>query len=393
MQDQEPWTTGRLRTWIKTHLEERGVESPAVCADMLLSAAIGAERLRLYMEPDRLASDEERATLRAWVKRASNHEPVQYLVGEAWFHQARIEVDSSTMIPRPATETLVEVGHQRLPTTSGSVRILDLCTGTGCVSIALLNLINRPYRAAARMHEAEAAARADLGRLSTALSSGGGPAAGGKAILEIEDEFEGEDEDQVEDQAEDQDEDQVEDQVEIQDSGAEDREDAAIQEALPAEINTEKFVQASVVATELVEAAAGLAQRNVARHLYADRIDVRIGSLYEPLTAEESSSFDLIVSNPPYISDAEFDLCPPNVRDHEPATALRGGKDGLEVIREVIDGAPAWLVPGGILAIEMQYDQASAVQSLFAAAGFEAIQLHQDVDELDRVVSGRHPGA
>ena len=80
--------------------------------------------------------------------------------------------------------------------------------------IALLNLIDRPHRAAARMHEAEAAARADLGRLSTALSSGGGPAAGGKAILEMEDEFEGEDEDQVEDR-------QDEDQVEIQDSGAE----------------------------------------------------------------------------------------------------------------------------------------------------------------------------
>lgn len=374
------------------------MDSPAVCADMLLAAAIGAERLRLYMEPERLASDEERATLRGWVTRASNHEPVQYLVGEAWFHQARIEVNSSTMIPRPATETLVEVGHQRLPTTSGSVRILDLCTGTGCVSIALLNLINRPYRAAARMHEAEAAARADLGRLSSALSAGGGPAAGGKVILEIEDEFEdefeGEDEDQVEDQVENQVEDQVENAiVEIQDSGADDREDAAIQEAQPTELNTENFVQASVVATELVEAAAGLAQRNVARHLHADRIDVRIGSLYEPLTAEEASSFDLIVSNPPYISDAEFDLCPSNVRDHEPATALRGGKDGLDIIRKVIDEAPAWLVPGGVLAIEMQYDQASAVQTLFAAAGFEEIRLHQDIDALDRVVSGRLPGA
>ena len=81
--------------------------------------------------------------------------------------------------------------------------------------------------------------------------------------------------------------------------------------------------------------------------------------------------------------------CPPNVREHEPATALRGGKDGLDVIRRVVEDAPEWLVPGGVLAIEMQYDQASAVQGLFAAAGFEEIEVHQDVDELDRVVSGR----
>ncbi len=356
-----------------------------VCADMLLSAAIGAERLRLYMEPDRLASDDERATLRAWVKRASNHEPVQYLVGEAWFHQARIEVDSSTMIPRPATETLVEVGHQRLAERSGGVRILDLCTGTGCVSIALLHLLDRPRRAAARVQEAEQAARADLARLSTAMGAGAGPGAGREERSLADQDASDETSDETGHDAE-------ATTTEGRPSDAADGSPAAFRERASI-VKPEKFVQASIVATELVEAAAALARRNVARHLRADSIDVRHGSLYEPLAGEQPSTVDLIVSNPPYISDAEFDLCPPNVRDHEPATALRGGKDGLEVIREVIDGAPAWLVPGGILAIEMQYDQASAVQSLFAAAGFEEIQLHQDVDQLDRVVSGRHPGA
>lgn len=361
------------------------MDSPAVCADMLLSAAIGAERLRLYMEPDRLASEEERATLRSWVKRAAAHEPVQYLVGEAWFHQARIEVDSSTMIPRPATETLVEVGHRRLTAASGSARILDLCTGTGCVSIALLNLIDRPHRAAARMQQAEAAAQADLVRLSSALDVGGGPANGGNgghAGPEEDEDLDLELEPEIEPSIADR-----------QDSDTDDGVRPGTGEPPSARIKTGSFMQASVVATELVGAAAELARRNVARNLQADRVDVRLGSLYEPMTPEERSTFDLIISNPPYISDAEFDLCPANVRDYEPATALRGGKDGLEVIRKVIDGAPAWLVPGGVLAIEMQYDQASAVRSLFAAAGFEEIQLQQDVDALDRVVSGRLPGA
>ena len=359
-----------------SHLGERGVDSPAVCADMLLSAAIGAERLRLYMEPDRLASDEERATLRDWVKRAATHEPVQFLVGEAWFHQIRIEVDASTMIPRPATETLVEVGHRRLAETTDSARILDLCTGTACVSIALLNLIDRPQRAAARMQEAEQAARADLVRLSSTLGAGeetgsseGEP--GGAIGIEP-------------DPAIDPAIDSAIDSAISKGSSSPGETRAPVASGQPGSIRT-----ASVVATELVNDAVELARRNAARHLHADRIDVRQGSLYDPVTPEERSSFDLIISNPPYISDAEFERCPPNVREHEPATALRGGKDGLDVIRRVVEDAPEWLVPGGVLAIEMQYDQASAVQGLFAAAGFEEIEVHQDVDELDRVVSGR----
>lgn len=356
-----------------THLEERGVDSPAVCADMLLSAAIGAERLRLYMEPDRLASDEERATLRDWVKRAATHEPVQFLVGEAWFHQIRIEVDSSTMIPRPATETLVEVGHRRLDASTDSARILDLCTGTGCVSIALLNLIDRPQRAAARMQEAEQAARAELVRLSSALGAAGGT--GGN---------EGEPDGAV----------GMEHDPAIDESIANEPSSNAEEGEPVAAGESGSFLHASVVATELVNEAVELARRNAARHLHADRIDVRQGSLYDPVTPEERSSFDLIISNPPYISDVEFERCPPNVRDHEPATALRGGKDGLDVIRRVIEEAPVWLAPGGVLAIEMQYDQASAVRSLFGAAGFGDIEVHQDVDELDRVVSGRlHDGS
>ncbi|MEE2895514.1 MAG: hypothetical protein VX726_07185 [Planctomycetota bacterium] len=101
MSEDGPWTTRRLLQWIRTHLESRRIDSPRVCAELMVAAAIGSERLRLYMEPDRHASDEERDLLRDWVRRASRHEPVQYLVGEAWFHGLRFEVDSSTLIPRP----------------------------------------------------------------------------------------------------------------------------------------------------------------------------------------------------------------------------------------------------------------------------------------------------
>lgn len=334
----ESWTTRRLLAWIRGHLAERGVDSPRICAEMLVAAAIDAERLRLYMEPDRQATESERRVLRDWVKRAGEHEPVQYLVGEAWFHGLRFEVDASTLIPRPSSETLVEVAAERLRHVPHPARILEPCTGTGCVGVALLRLLDRPHRAASRLREADEAIRADVARLVAA--TGG----------------------ELDDDSPDGD---------------------------PAEITVLPGELATLVATELVPAAAGLAGRNIAAHGLGDRAEVRVGSLYEPLADRDAGTFDLIVANPPYVSDVEFDACPRNVRDHEPATALRGGADGLDVIRPLLAGARRWLRPGGAIAIEIQYDQADAVRRLLDDAGFGDVQVRRDFENHDRVVSGR----
>lgn len=341
--ESETWTTRRLLRWIQAHLESRDIDAPRVSAEMLVAAAIGAERLRLYMEPERVASDEERETLRDWIRRAGNHEPIQYLVGEAWFHGLRIEVDPSTLIPRPSSETLVEVGSGLVGALGRPPRILDLCTGTGCVGIALLRLLDRPHRAAARMREADAAIRADLERLVEAVGH------------------------------------------------REDAEAPAV-EADSSAINVFTGELANLVATEIVPRAATLAQRNLERHQLGDRAEVRVGSLYEPLAVEEQESFDLIVANPPYVSDAEYAACPRNVREFEPATALRGGGDGLDLIRPIAEDASRWLRPGGAIAIEMQYDQGEAVKAILESAGLERIELSKDADGHDRVVSGRRPG-
>ena len=317
------------------------MDSPRVCAEMLVSAAIGAERLRLYMEPDRPASEAERTLLRDWVRRASMHEPVQYLVGEAWFQGLRFEVDASTLIPRPATETLVEVAADRLGRLERPPRILEPCTGTGCVAVALLRLLDRPHRAASRLREADEAVRADVARLVAA--AGGDPAAVG---------------------------------------GESDDADRAEIAVLPGE-------RATVLATELVPAAAGLAGRNIAAHGLGDRAEVRVGSLYEPLHERDKASFDLIVSNPPYVSDAEYAACPPNVKDHEPATALRGGPDGLDVVRPLVAEATQWLRPGGAIALEVQYDQAATVARLLEDSGFGDVRIRRDFEDHERVVSGK----
>ena len=339
MTEDSPWTTRRLLQWIRTHLESRKIDSPRICAEMLVSSAIGSERLRLYMEPDRIATEEERETLREWVRRASADEPVQYLVGEAWFQGHRFEVNSSTLIPRPSTETLVEVSSERLLGCEHSPVIFEPCTGTGCAGLSLLRLLDRPHRAAARMREADQAILADVARLAAAVGE------------------------------------------KVDQDGAEGGGSEPILGILPGE-------SARVIASDLVPAAVALAQRNASSLGLSDRFETRIGSLYESLKPSEEGMFDLILSNPPYVSDAEYERCPPNVRLHEPATALRGGVDGLDLVRPLISEASRWLRSGGFFVIEVQFDQASKVSSLMEAAGFANCSIHRDSDDHERVVSG-----
>lgn len=292
------------------------------------------------MEPDRVATDAEREKLRDWVRRASLHEPVQYLVGEAWFRGHRFEVDSSTLIPRPSSETLVEVAAERLAGLGHPASIFETCTGTGCIGLSLLRELDRPHRAAARMREADAAIRADAKRLAASV---------------------GED---------------------LTETSTPEADDTPLVRQLPGET-------ARVVAADLVPAAVSLAVRNAESMGLAGRFDARAGSLFEPLHPSEAGSFDLVVANPPYVSDVEFERCPPNVKDHEPSIALRGGVDGLDVVRPLVADSPAWLRPGGVLAIEMQFDQSDPVVELFKNAGFVGVEIRRDVEDHERVVVGR----
>jgi release factor glutamine methyltransferase len=100
--------------------------------------------------------------------------------------------------------------------------------------------------------------------------------------------------------------------------------------------------------------------------------------------------FDLILSNPPYISSEIVETLAPEVKDFDPRLALDGGPDGLGPYRIIAAEAGAWLRPGGKVLVEIGYDQGAAVSNLFAAAGFSRITVEKDLAGLDRVVSAHH---
>ena len=110
-----------------------------------------------------------------------------------------------------------------------------------------------------------------------------------------------------------------------------------------------RFPQARVDAVDLSPDAFEVAARNVQRHGVGARLQLHLGDTFEPLG---DAVYDLIVSNPPYVSDAEMDTLPREYR-HEPDMALRAGHDGLDVVRRILRDADAHLAPGGILVVEV----------------------------------------
>ncbi len=268
----EVWTTRRLLNWMTNHFQSKGIDSPRVVAEMLLAHVFQCERLRLYMEVDRPAEPAELAALRELVARAARHEPVQYLVGHAWFFSRQFAVNRSTLIPRPCTETLVEHVLQWHRVNPGHAQplVADIGTGTGCIGISI----------AAQIPDTR------------------------------------------------------------------------------------------LVMTDLVPEALELAKANAQRHKVIERMEFRQGQGLQPLReGPPGQRYDVICSNPPYIPDHEWDDVPAHVKDYEPPSALRGGVDGLDVIRPLIAEAGQLLKPGGLLAIEIADCQRDDVLNLANATG------------------------
>jgi len=143
---------------------------------------------------------------------------------------------------------------------------------------------------------------------------------------------------------------------------------------------------ARVVATDVSAEALAVAAANAAATGLAERVELRQGELWEAVG--DRDRFDVVVSNPPYVALTEAAALPPDVRDWEPGSALFGGDDGLAVIRAIVGGAAARLVPGGLLALEIGETQSSAVRALIEAEGgaWGAARVIRDLAARDRVV-------
>lgn len=141
-----------------------------------------------------------------------------------------------------------------------------------------------------------------------------------------------------------------------------------------------------LTATDLSPAALAVAQENAA-HNGLSQIDFRSGRWLEPLAGER---YALIASNPPYVAEGDPHLA---ALTHEPISALTSGADGLSALREIIEQAPAHLLPGGWLLLEHGWDQGAAMRTLLLEHGYQCIETRRDLAGHERISGGclAHP--
>lgn len=221
-------------------------------------------------------------SLEALIERRLAGEPLQYIEGSAQFGPLELKVDERVLIPRPETENLFELACRmvRVPEV-----ILDLCTGSGALALALKN----------------------------------------------------------------------------------------------------RFPSAAVFATDISPEAIAVASENMSRTGLS--VYLADGDVFEPLPAALLGEVDLIVANPPYVAESEFDALPQDVR-REPRVALVSGRTGLEIIEKIGASAVDWLRPGGVVICEIGETQGVAASSSFNGL---AMVVRQDLTGRDRYVVGVKP--
>lgn len=130
------WTVERILTWTTDYLLKQGVESARLEAELLCAHARQCQRIRLYTDFDVPLTDAERKRMREYVRRRAAREPLAYITGVREFYGRNFQVSAGILIPRPETETLVDLSLERLPA-DGPCRVLEVGFGSGCIAITL----------------------------------------------------------------------------------------------------------------------------------------------------------------------------------------------------------------------------------------------------------------
>lgn len=147
----------------------------------------------------------------------------------------------------------------------------------------------------------------------------------------------------------------------------------------------------TIMAVDLSPEALKVAKKNKASHQVEDRVLLRQGDLLAPVRewTEGGKLLDVIVSNPPYITEEEMTQLDESVAGYEPHSALAGGREGLDFYRRLTEEAPALLRTGGLLAFEIGHEQGGVVAALMKHQGLHQVQVLKDLAGYDRVVLGR----
>ena len=308
-----------------------GLEDAALDARLLLEHFCGIDTNRLLAEPGMPVSDDLRSAFLKGIKRRAAREPLAYIVGEQSFMGLPFIVSEDVLIPEQDTENLVE---EALRLIDDGSRILDLCTGSGCILLSLLHYTNGCIGVGTDLSEKA---------LEIARRNASAHGLSDQTVWLQGDLFDALD--PLNKKNKD-DKDNKRENYKIEDNKREESRDDQAEKSTESEKSESGFP----------------------------------GMSY-------TSGYDMIISNPPYIPTSVIDTLQPEVRCAQPRMALDGGGDGLDFYRRIISEAPAHLVVGGRLLLEIGYDQAEAVSDLLREAGYYGIEILKDYGGNDRIAT------
>lgn len=395
----EAWTIKRCLDWTQGYLGEHGDGRSRLSAEWLLSSVTGLNRTELYMNYDEPLSPDELARMHTAVARRAKGEPLQYIAGETSFRTITVACEPGVLIPRPETEVLVEE----------VLSYLDrevLGSGPDASTREHVSLPWNDEVEAARKREVEEAARkAAEGRESApaaedAWDAGG---SGGHTVFGAVDGDESfvpvalEAEEGMGTAPEVCESGNVSGTASEEGGAAEDAPTARVLEVgcgtgcISLSLATERPRRVTCIATDIEPKAVALSERNrEALGLSAREVEFREGNLVAPLDREtEWGTFDVLVSNPPYVPTPVMATLPYEVAAFEPALALDGGQDGLAIFRRLLNAAPYMLREGGLFACELYEESLDTAKTLCEQAGMEDVRVARDLAGRPRIILAR----
>lgn len=282
-------TVSESLVWLFGELSAGGVPYARDDAEFMLMHVLKCARSDLFLNARRVLTEKEISLLRGAASRRLSREPAQYIFGEAEFRGRPFKVTRDVLIPRPETELLVEEAVREARSSAPNLKVIDLCTGSGCIAV------------------------------SVALETG-----------------------------------------------------------------------REVYAADISAKALEIAKENSERLGADGKTAFFHGDLFGPLPGSLKGCAGMVLANPPYINVKDMETLAPEVADYEPKEALYGGQDGMDIIRRIIAEAPEYLVPGGLLLMEIGYDQGGAVRSTTESSGkYERIEIIKDYADIGRILKAR----
>lgn len=262
----------------ESRLFKAGIEDAEIDAWYLLEHSLSIDRVTYFLNKNTIVTQEETEKYFSFIEKRATHIPLQQLTKEQEFMGFSFSVNEHVLIPRQDTEVLVE----EVQKAATGKRVLDLCTGTGCIILSLAKLCS----------------------LRTA------------------------------------------------------------------------------VGVDISQEALKVAREN------QQRLQVEVTLLQSDLFENITGTFDIIVSNPPYIPTQVIETLMPEVKDHEPVIALDGKEDGLYFYRKIVKESRAYLASSGQIFFEIGCEQGTDVADILKSHGFTEIRVLKDLCGLERVVTG-----